>query len=106
MTIQPLGPRASVDSAVDEQSRARLGGMLRSAMSAAVLPHKLRLLNIEASHRLAGHQSHYNPDQPRVPAGHPDGGQWTNVGANAGIRLAAAEKPVWVQCLLPSCTWA
>jgi hypothetical protein len=24
----------------------------------------------------------YNPDQPRVPAGNPDGGQWTNEGGN------------------------
>lgn len=23
----------------------------------------------------------YNPDQPRVPAGNPDGGQWTSGGA-------------------------
>jgi hypothetical protein len=61
-------------------------------MSAAALPHKLRLLNIEASHRLAQHQSHYNPDQPRVPAGHSDGGQWTKVGGSAGIRLLLAEK--------------
>jgi hypothetical protein len=61
--------------------------------SAAALSHKLRLLNIEASHRLAQYQSHYNPNQPRVPAGHPDGGQWTRGGANSGIRVAAAEKP-------------
>ena len=26
----------------------------------------------------AGHH-HYDPDQPRVPKGHPDGGQWTDV---------------------------
>lgn len=23
----------------------------------------------------------YNPDQPRVPAGNPDGGRWTDTGA-------------------------
>jgi hypothetical protein len=74
-------------------NRVRLGSLLRSAMSATALPHKLRLLDIEASHRLAWHQSHYNPDQPRVPAGHSDGGQWTRAGSNSGIQLAAAEKP-------------
>jgi hypothetical protein len=26
----------------------------------------------------------YSPDQPRVPAGNPDGGQWTNEGGSAG----------------------
>jgi hypothetical protein len=29
----------------------------------------------------------YNPDQPRVPAGNPDGGQWTNEGGGASVRL-------------------
>jgi hypothetical protein len=89
MTTEP----APVDSTPDERSRARIGDLLRGAMSAAALPHKLRLLNIEASHHLAWHQSHNNPDQPRVPAGHPDGGQWTRAGTNSGIRLAAGEKP-------------
>jgi hypothetical protein len=28
-------------------------------------------------HDGAGDSHHYNPNQPRVPAGHPDGGQWT-----------------------------
>jgi hypothetical protein len=84
---------APVDGAADERSHVGLGALLRGAMSAAALPHKLRLLNIEANHRLAQYQSHYNPNQPRVPAGHPDGGQWTRGGANSGIRLAAGEKP-------------
>jgi hypothetical protein len=25
----------------------------------------------------------YSPDQPRVPAGNPDGGQWTSIGAES-----------------------
>ena len=28
----------------------------------------------------------YNPGQPRVPAGNPDGGQWTDGGGPAGPR--------------------
>jgi hypothetical protein len=35
--------------------------------------------------RKALHPSHYDPAQPRVPAGNPDGGRWT--------RLAASDKP-------------
>jgi hypothetical protein len=42
------------------------------------------MLNIEAKHRLAQYHSHFNPNQPRVPAGHSDGGQWTTVGATTG----------------------
>jgi hypothetical protein len=30
------------------------------------------------------HPSHYNPDQPRVPAGNPAGGRWTSEGGGAG----------------------
>jgi hypothetical protein len=30
----------------------------------------------------AAHLRKYNPDQPRVPAGNPDGGQWTSGGGN------------------------
>lgn len=39
----------------------------------------------------APHPSGYNPDQPRVPAGNPDGGQWTRDGGST--QLAANEKP-------------
>ena len=55
----------------------------------AALAHKLRLLNIEANHRLALYRSHFNPDQPRVPAGHPDGGQWTRVRGYEGTGAAS-----------------
>jgi hypothetical protein len=34
----------------------------------------------------------FDPNQPRVPAGNPDGGQWTDDGGT-GARLAAADKP-------------
>jgi len=34
----------------------------------------------------------YSPDQPRVPAGNPDGGQWTDAGGSgeASVELAQA----------------
>ncbi|MGA7488445.1 MAG: hypothetical protein WBW74_16100 [Xanthobacteraceae bacterium] len=52
------------------------------------------MIDIEAQHRLAQHRSHFNPNQPRVPAGNPDGGQWTRTGASRiEMRLAAADKP-------------
>jgi hypothetical protein len=38
-----------------------------------------------------GHRSGYDPNQPRVPAGNPDGGQWTSSGGT--IRLAMGDKP-------------
>jgi hypothetical protein len=30
----------------------------------------------------------YSPDQPRVPAGNPDGGQWTTDGSGGGVSIA------------------
>lgn len=32
----------------------------------------------------------YDPNQPRVPAGHPDGGQWTSIGGSAAASSAFA----------------
>ncbi len=33
----------------------------------------------------------YSPSQPRVPAGNPDGGQWTKEGDDAGRRLVLSD---------------
>lgn len=35
----------------------------------------------------------YNPDQPRIPAGGPDGGQWTTVGDDAGASTPNGGRP-------------
>src|SRR5262249_10660269 len=46
--------------------------------------------------RIFARHSHYNPNQPRVPAGHSDGGQWTRIGAGvAQARLIGAPSPAW-----------
>jgi hypothetical protein len=37
-----------------------------------------------------GRRSGYDPNQPRVPAGNPDGGQWTSTGGTAGNSGAGA----------------
>ena len=42
----------------------------------------LQELKRECDPRLRSHVLKYNPDQPRVPAGNPDGGQWTNADAS------------------------
>jgi hypothetical protein len=34
----------------------------------------------------------YDPNQPRVPAGSPEGGQWTSEGRPAAVRLASSER--------------
>ena len=78
--------------ASDATSRARTERLLLDAKRAATLRHKFTLMDITTQH-IAGHRSHFNPDQPRVPAGNSDGGQWTSAGGGTGSRLAAADRP-------------
>lgn len=84
MAIENPRQSGPVGNLPDEDSGERIGRLLQGARSAAALSHKLALLDIEAEHRLAWHRSHFNPNQPRVPAGHPDGGQWTRTGSAKG----------------------
>src|SRR5262245_7771997 len=79
-------------SSSDAAARARLDDALRGAASAEALNHRLALLNIEAKHLLAQYHAHFNPDQPRVPVGQSDGGQWMRVGELQRIRVVAKEK--------------
>ena len=73
-------------------SRERTERLLSDASGARELLHRLVLSDIELKHRLTQHRSHFNPQQPRVPAGSPEGGQWTSTGGS-GMRLAAADRP-------------
>jgi hypothetical protein len=88
-SVAPHGSRLKSDLS-NALASERIERLLQGAHEAIALPHRLRLIDLEARHRLAQYRSHYNPNQPRVPAGHPDGGQWT---ATGGTRLAAADKP-------------
>ena len=75
-------------------SRARGERLLLDAQGVRGLVHRLALIDAEAQHRLAQHRSHFNPNQPRVPGGNPDGGQWTRAGASRnGPQLAGGGKP-------------
>jgi hypothetical protein len=75
-------------------SPSRNERLLLDAQGARGLVHRLALIDAEAQHRLAQHRSHFNPNQPRVPAGNPDGGQWTRTGASRnGPQLAGGGKP-------------
>lgn len=50
---------------------------MRSSLWAQVVEAKL--LDLERTLK-----ANFNPNQPRVPAGNPDGGQWTRVGGGSG----------------------
>ncbi len=61
---------------------------------AAIMAIQLRLPEIDAVGMAklakAVELHKYNPDQPRVPAGNRDGGQWTSAGETVGAELAQA----------------
>jgi hypothetical protein len=80
-------------SPADDNSATRLERLLRDANNAAALRHALAMIDIEGAHRLAWHRSHFNQDQPRVPAGHPDGGQWTNGGGGGNDSRVISDAP-------------
>jgi hypothetical protein len=57
----------------------------------AALAHKLALIDIEGGHRRAWYRSHFDRNQPRVPKGHSDGGQWTRADWSSETRFASAD---------------
>jgi hypothetical protein len=52
-----------------------------------------RLVSLKSQTRLLRHElaRKYNPDQPRVPAGNADGGQWTSSGGGGGPALTGTD---------------
>jgi hypothetical protein len=55
-----------------------------AALDVAILRLRSRLAADEVLTRLEILKKSFNPDQPRVPGGEPDGGQWTTGSAAGG----------------------
>jgi hypothetical protein len=72
-------PTADVDVARLMAIRAMESGLLRLKWHAAALRFEIALRRHDVA--LIGG---YNPDEPRVPRGNPDGGQWTGEGGSSG----------------------
>jgi hypothetical protein len=72
----------------DDVSQERMKRLLSD--SEAALRHALAFRHMGSLRRIALNRPHYNPNQPRVPAGNPDGGQWTSDSDDTG-GIAAAE---------------
>ena len=62
--------------------RAVEGGLLRLRWLAAATRFEIALRRHDRALKQA-YKAGFNPDQPRVPAGNPDGGQWTDEGADS-----------------------
>jgi hypothetical protein len=84
--------------------------MPRSAVDAIWRERRLLAMRAEVEASNGEHPSHtharrgYDPNQPRVPKGNPDGGRWTSDGRGAGIQVAAEKPPplggTWIAKLL------
>lgn len=53
-----------------------------------VIDKAIRMCRLLRDAELAEIDAKYRPDQPRVPAGNPDGGQWVDVGGGGGTTAA------------------
>lgn len=56
------------------------------------------------------HHGHYDPNQPRVPAGHSDGGQWTiedrgQISAQRGEPTVLSDEPTVLSDAIPDNDW-
>jgi hypothetical protein len=69
-------------------SGTRATGSATPRTDLALLRFKIALLKLKLK---ALHPSHYDPNQPRVPAGNPDGGQWTTGEGAAGVQPEPSE---------------
>jgi len=67
-------------AAEDEHDRLRRRRAERASVRRDLgeLAHAVQELSRACDPRLRSYVIKYNPDQPRVPAGNPDGGQWTS----------------------------
>ncbi|ETR76399.1 hypothetical protein X566_15620 [Afipia sp. P52-10] len=81
------------------EQRAMLAEILREKQELAAIKVKLALLRgmrlllkARSPSDFDPRRSHYNPNQPRVPRGNPDGGEWTAAGGGSG-----ANREGWIQ---------
>lgn len=63
---------------------------LDGALETLVLRIRSESAAIRMSSALKALERHYRPDQPRVPAGSPEGGQWTDEGIGGRVGRVAA----------------
>jgi hypothetical protein len=83
----------SVDPDIRRLVAARVveRGLLRLRWLAATTRFEIALVRHERALKFA--YKAYNPDQPRVPAGNPDGGQWSGGGDHAPRTRLAGDGP-------------
>jgi hypothetical protein len=84
-TLHPWAEVARQEQAAADEAKARaLAEQHEFEREVLRLRHDFAKLKLE--YELRRFQQKYSPDQPRVPAGNPDGGQWTSGGGSGAGR--------------------
>jgi hypothetical protein len=89
-----LRPRAAVvraEEAAADEARARAAAE-QEEFERELLHLRWEVKKLKLEHELWCFEQKYSPSQPRVPAGSPDGGQWTSGGDGAGATAAQQDQ--------------
>ncbi|TMI99415.1 MAG: hypothetical protein E6G97_22755 [Alphaproteobacteria bacterium] len=89
--LDPWMTRVRAKEAAEEEARAHAAAE-QEEFEREVLALRHDFAKLKLEHELWCCEQKYSPSQPRVPAGNPDGGQWTS-GARA-VGAAAAASPL------------
>jgi len=81
--IDPSATRVRLKEAQEEEARARAAAE-QEAFEREVLALRHDFAKLKLEHELWLFDQKYSPSQLRVPAGNPDGGQWTSGGGVSG----------------------
>ena len=87
--VRDFWPDAAVDQHAQAGNHKHDASLAAARAALARLKCQVVALAFEFKFRRFLREKAYNPDQPRVSAGNPDGGQWTSEGGHEGrIRVA------------------
>jgi hypothetical protein len=86
--LDPWATRVRMEEAAEDEARAQ-GQAAQEEFERDLLQLRWEVKKLKLEHELWCFEQKYSPDQPRVPPGSPQGGQWTS-GANAVGDAAAA----------------
>jgi len=89
--LHPWAEVARQDQVVADEAKARaLAEQDEFEREVLALRHELAKLKLELE--LRRFRRKYSPDQPRVPAGNPDGGQWTDGSGGNVARVSTGDR--------------
>ena len=89
-TLHPWAEVARQEQMAADEARARAAAE-PDEFEREVLALRHDFAKLKLEYELRRFHQKYSPDQPRVPAGNPDGGQWTSDGGSGAGRAQSAD---------------